>query len=158
GVGSAPHVNIAKLEHMAHIKLQPIHYRGAAPALNDVIAGHINMMSISISLVVQPFQAKKLKILGVGSPARIPQLPDTPTVGETVPGYEARTWFGRAATGGTPRDIVMKINADVQKILADPAFREKFMAPQMFEPIASTPDEFAANMKELTQSWATIVR
>ena len=158
GVGSAPHMNILKLEHMTNVKLQPVHYRGAAPALNDVIAGHINLMSISISLVVQPAEAKKLKVLGVGSPARVPQLPDSPTVGESVPGYEAPTWFGLATTGGTPRDIVLKINTDVKKILDDPAFRAKFMAPQMFEPITSSPEEFATYMKSQTQSWATIVR
>ena len=159
GVGSAPHVNIVRLENMSHVKLQPIHYRGAAPALTDIMAGHINLMSVSISLVVQPFLDKKLKILGVGSAARVAQLPDTPTVSESgLPGYEAPTWFGLAATGGTPRDVVMKINADVKRILDDPVFRDKFMAPQMFEPMASSPEEFAVYMRSMTQSWAKIIR
>src|SRR2546430_17240533 len=96
GVGSAPHVNIVKFENMAKVKLQPIHYRGAAPALNDIIAGHINLMSVSVSLVIQPANEKKLKVLGVGSPKRVKELPNVPTVSETVPGYEASTWFGLA--------------------------------------------------------------
>src|SRR5947199_7352797 len=75
GVGSAPHVNIVKFENMANVKLQPVHYRGAAPALNDLIAGHINLMSVAVSLVVQPYEERKLKVLGVGSAKRIPQLP-----------------------------------------------------------------------------------
>src|SRR5436190_21077437 len=88
GVGSAPHVNIVKFENMAHVKLQPIHYRGAAPALNDIMAGHINLMSVSYSLVVQPFAEKKLKVLAVGGLKRSPQLPNSPTVDESgVPGY-----------------------------------------------------------------------
>jgi len=159
GVGSAPHMNMIKFENMAKVKLQPIHYRGAAPALNDIIAGHINLMSVSTSLVVQPAAEKRLKVLGVGSPKRIAQLPDTPTVAESgVPGYEAGTWFGLATTGGTPPDVVAKISAEVQKILSDPAFQQKFMAPQMFESMASSPEEFNQYIKAEIESWAKIIR
>jgi tripartite-type tricarboxylate transporter receptor subunit TctC len=159
GVGSAPHVNIAKLEYMTHVSMQAIHYRGAAPALNDVIAGHINLMSVSTSLVVQPFQDHKLKILAVGSPNRAAQLPDVPTVSESgVPGYEAATWFGLATTGGTPKDVIMKINADVQKVMSDPGFRTQFMAPQMFESMASAPEPFEQFIRSETQNWAKIIR
>ena len=143
GVGSAPHMNMIKFENMAKVKLQAVHYRGAAPALNDIIAGHINLMSVSYSLVVQPAQEKKLKVLGARQRQAVPALPGVPTVSESgVPGYEANTWFGLATTGGTPRDVVMKINAEVQKILADPAFQQQFMAPQMFESMASSPEDF----------------
>jgi tripartite-type tricarboxylate transporter receptor subunit TctC len=159
GVGSAPHVNMIKFENMARVKLQAVHYRGAAPALNDVIAGHINLMSVSLSLVVQPFNERKLKVLAVGSPRPVPQLPDSPTVSESgLPGYEARTWFGLATTGGTPRQVIMKINAEVQKIMSDPAFRDRFMAPQMFESMASSPDEFSDYIKSQTRSWAQVIR
>jgi tripartite-type tricarboxylate transporter receptor subunit TctC len=159
GVGSAPHMNIIKFENMAKLKLQAIHYRGAAPALNDIMAGHINLMSVSLSLVVQPAAEKKLKVLGVGSSHRVPQLPDAPTVSESgVPGYEAGTWFGLATTGGTPRDVVMKINTEVAKILADPAFQQRFMAPQMFESMAASPEEFQAYIKSETQTWAKVIR
>src|SRR5215472_5838605 len=140
GIGSAPHVNMVKLENMAGVRLQAVHYRGASPALNDIMAGRV-------------------KMLAVGSPTRVAQLPDTPTVSESgLPGYEASTWFGLAATGGTPRDIVMKVNADVQKVLADPTFRAKFMAPQMFESMASSPDRFADHIRAETQAWAKIIR
>jgi tripartite-type tricarboxylate transporter receptor subunit TctC len=159
GVGSAPHVNIVKFENMAHVKLQAIHYRGAAPALNDILAGHINLMSVSYSLVVQPFAEKKLKVLAVGGLKRSPQLPNSPTVDESgVPGYDANTWFGLAAPGGTPRDVVMKINAEVGKILADPAFQQRFMAPQMFESMASSPEEFSQYIKSEIPRWAKIIR
>ena len=158
GVGSAPHVNIAKLEYMAHVAMQAIHYRGAAPALNDVMAGHIKLMSVSTSLVVQPFQDRKLKILAVGSPHRAAQLPDVPTVSESVPGYEAATWFGLATTGGTPKDVITKINADVQKVMSDPGFRSQFMAPQMFESMVSAPEPFEQFIRSETQNWAKIIR
>jgi tripartite-type tricarboxylate transporter receptor subunit TctC len=158
GVGSAPHMNMIKLENMTKLKLQAIHYRGAAPALNDIMAGHINLMSVSLSLVVQPAAEKRLKVLAVGSAKHVPQLPEAPTVSETVPGYEAGTWFGLATTGGTPPEVVTKINAEVAKALADPAFQQRFMAPQMFESMASTPAEFAQYIKSETATWAKVIR
>jgi tripartite-type tricarboxylate transporter receptor subunit TctC len=157
GVGSAPHVNVVKFENLSKAKLQAIHYRGAAPALNDIMAGHINLMSVSYSLVVQPWAEKKLKVLGAGGAKPTPALPGLPTVNETVPGYEANTWFGLATTGGTPRAVVEKVNAEVRKILADPAFQKRFLEPQMFEPMASSPEEFGQYVKAEIPRWAKIV-
>jgi tripartite-type tricarboxylate transporter receptor subunit TctC len=158
-IGSAPHMNMLKLENMTGVKLQAVHYRGAAPALNDVMAGHIKLMSISTSLVAQPFRDHRLKILGIGSQHRVPKLADVPTVAESgVPGYEAVTWFGLAATGGTPPDIMMKIDADVQKVMNDPMFRAQFMDPQMFESMATTPDEFRKYVDAEIKNWAKIIR
>jgi tripartite-type tricarboxylate transporter receptor subunit TctC len=114
---------------------------------------------VSLSLVIQPHQAKQLKILGVSTNHRVKEIPDVPMVSESgVPGYEAGTWFGLATTGGTPRDVVMKINAEVKKILSDPAFQEKFMAPQMFESMAATPEEFAQYIKAETATWAKVIK
>jgi tripartite-type tricarboxylate transporter receptor subunit TctC len=159
GVGSAPHMNMILFESMAGVKLLPIHYRGAAPALTDVMAGHVDLMSVSVSLALPPHRAGKIKIFGIGSTKRLGPAADIPTVAENgLPGYEAVTWFGLFATAGTPREIVMKLNAEVAKILADPAFREKFLAPQMFEPMASSPEEFADYIKAQTQKWAKVIR
>jgi tripartite-type tricarboxylate transporter receptor subunit TctC len=130
GVGSAPHMNMALFESMAGVKLVPVHYRGAAPALTDVIAGHVKLMSVSVSLALPPFRTGQIKIFGLGS----------------------------ATPAGTPREIVLKLNTEVQKILADPAFREKFLAPQMFEPMGSSPEEFADYIKGETQKWAKVIR
>ena len=159
GIGSAPHMNMVLLETMAGIKLVPVHYRGAAPALTDVIAGHVNLMSVSTSLALPPFRDGKIRIFGIGSSKRVAAAPDIPTVAESgLPGYEAATWFGLFTTAGTPRDIVRKINAQVQDILFDPAFREKFLAPQMFEPMATSPEEFADYIKAQTEKWAKVIR
>jgi len=158
GIGSAPHMNMVLFESMAGVKLVPVHYRGAAPALTDVIAGHVNLMSVSVSLALPPFRTGQIKIFGIGSGKRLPLAPDIPTVAENgLPGYEATTWFGLFATAGTPRDIVIKINTEVAKILADPQFREKFLAPQMFEPMASSPEEFADYIKAQTRKWAKVI-
>jgi tripartite-type tricarboxylate transporter receptor subunit TctC len=158
GIGSAPHMNMVLLESMANVKLVPVHYRGAAPALTDVIAGHVNLMSVSVSLALPPLRAGQIKIFGIGSGKRLPLAPDIPTVAESgLPDYEATTWFGLFATAGTPREIVTKINTEVAKILADPQFREKFLAPQMFEPMASSPEEFANYIKAQTRKWAKVI-
>ena len=159
GIGSAPHMNMVLFESMAGVKLVPVHYRGAAPALTDVIAGHVKLMSVSVSLALPPFRTGQIKIFGVGSGKRMPLAPDIPTVAENgLPGYEATTWFGLFATAGTPQPIVTKINAEVVKTLADPQFREKFLAPQMFESMASSPEEFADYIKAQTRKWAEVIR
>jgi tripartite-type tricarboxylate transporter receptor subunit TctC len=158
GIGSAPHMNMVLFESMANVKLVPVHYRGAAPALTDVIAGHVNLMSVSVSLALPPFRTGKIKIFGIGSGKRLSLAPDIPTVAESgLPDYEATTWFGLFATAGTPREIVTKINAEVAKILADPQFRETFLAPQMFEPMPSSPEEFADYIKAQTRKWAKVI-
>ncbi len=158
GFGSAPHMNMVKFENMAHVSLQPVHYRGAAQPLNDIMAGHINLMSVAANLVLQPFEAHQLKVLAVGSRERMPQLPDTPTVSESgLPGYEAGTWFGLAAPSGTPGEIVAKINTEVRRVLDDPVFRERVMAPQLFESMASSPEEFQAYIRSETRNWAKIL-
>jgi tripartite-type tricarboxylate transporter receptor subunit TctC len=158
GIGSAPHMNMVLFESMAGVKLVPVHYRGAAPALTDVMAGHVNLMSVSISLALPPFRTGQVRIFGVGSPERLALAPDVPTVAEGgLPGYEAVTWFGLFATAGTPRGIVLKINADMRNVLNDPVFREKFLAPQMFEPMASAPEEFADYIKMQTRKWADVI-
>jgi len=159
GVGSAPHMNMVLFESMAGVKLTPVHYRGAAPALTDVIAGHVNLMSVSVSLALPPFRTGQIKIFGIGSNKRLAPAADIPTIAESgLPGYEAVTWFGLFATAGTPRPIIDKINAEVRKILAEPAFREKFLAPQMFEPMGSSPEQFADYIKGETQKWAKVIR
>jgi tripartite-type tricarboxylate transporter receptor subunit TctC len=159
GIGSAPHMNMVLFESMAGAKLTPVHYRGAAPALTDVIAGHVNLMSVSVSLALPPMRAGQVKIFGIGSRERLASVPDIPTVAESgLPGFEAATWFGLFAPAGTPGDIVLKINAEVAKILAEREFHEKFLAPQMFEPMASTPEQFARYMQAETAKWAKVIR
>jgi len=159
GIGSAPHMNMVLFESMAGVKLQPVHYRGAAPALTDVMAGHVNLMSVSVSLALPPSRAGQVKIFGIGSSKRLPAAAEIPTVAESgLPGYEASTWFGLFAPAGTPREIVEKINVEVATILADPQFREKFLAPQMFEPMASTPEAFADYIGAQRRKCAEVIR
>jgi tripartite-type tricarboxylate transporter receptor subunit TctC len=151
-------MNMELFSNMAGIKLQPIHYRGATPALNDLVGGSINTMIVSIASGLPAFQAGQIKMLGVGSLKRMPMVPDVPTVSESgLPGYEANAWFGLFAPAGTPRDVVMKINTETVRIFNDPAFRARFLDPQMFESMAGAPEDFAAYIKAERAKWAKVI-
>ena len=158
GVGSGPHLNMVRLENVTGAKLVAVHYRGATPALTDVIGGHTNMMLISVGSALAPADAGKVKMLAIGSPKRLPSLPNVPTAAESVPDYMAGTWFGLSATAGTPRDIVMKINADVRQVMAEPAIQEQFVAKQLYDPMTSSPEEFADFIRSETQRWGKVIR
>ena len=160
GIGSGPHVNIARLQHVAGIQMVPVHYRGATPAMNDVAGGHTNMMLISVSSALPSFRAGKVKMLGIGSAKRLPQVADVPTIAESgnLPGFIAGTWFGLAAIGGTPPAVLKKIHAEVLKIVADPAFRERFLEKQLYEPMTSSSEAFQAYIRSEMQNWAKVIR
>ena len=159
GPGTSGHLNIIVMEQTTGAKFTPVHYRGAAPAINDLLGGHIQMMIVSIGLVAQHWQAGKLNVVGFGSTARVPQYPDVPTLAEAgLPGYEAGSWYGLAATKGTPREIIDRISTETQKILAGPEFREKFLTPNFIYSIGSPPAEFAARISRDNAKWSKVIK
>jgi tripartite-type tricarboxylate transporter receptor subunit TctC len=159
GIGSSGHLNIILIEGMTGTKFTPVHYRGAAPAITDVIGGHIQMIIVSIGLITQPWQAGSLKVLGFGSTTRLAQYPDVPTLAESgLSGYEAGSWYGLAAPKGTPPEIVAKLNAETQRIFNDPAFREKFLAPSFIFSIVSSPGEFAERIRRESAKWGKVIK
>jgi tripartite-type tricarboxylate transporter receptor subunit TctC len=158
GIGTSGHLNIILLEQQTGAKFTPVHYRGAAPAITDLLGDHIQMMIVSIGLLRQNWQAGKLKVLAIGSKERLPQYPDLPAIAETIPGYEAGSWYGLAAPKGTPRDIVDKLSAETQKIFSDPAFRDKFLTPATTFSIASPPDQFAARINADLVKWGKVIK
>ena len=158
GVGSALHMNMALFDSMAGVKMVPVHYRGATPALNDLIGDHIDTMVVSVASGLPAYKAGQIKMLGVGAPKRMPLVPEVPTVSESgLPGYQATAWFGLFGPAGLPRDIVMKIDQATIKIFDDPAFRARFLDPQMFESMAGPPDAFAAYIKAERAKWAKVI-
>jgi tripartite-type tricarboxylate transporter receptor subunit TctC len=159
GIGTSGHLNIILMENMTGAKFTPVHYRGAAPGITDVIGGHIQMMIVSIGLVAQPWQAGQLKVLGLGSAARLPQYPDVPTLAESgLPGYEAGSWYALAAPKGTPREIVAKLNGETRRIFDDPGFRDKFLAPNFIYSIVSSPEAFAERIRLDSAKWGKVIR
>ncbi len=158
GIGSSGHLNMVLLETMSGIKLQAVHYKGAAPATNDVVAGHIQMGFVSAGATVQLTKAGKLKLIAVGGKKRIPQLPDIPTVAETVPGFEAVSWFGLFGPAGMAPDVVAKINKEVRDLFADPEFQKAFLERYLFQSIAGSPEELTAFIKSEEPKWRKIIQ
>jgi tripartite-type tricarboxylate transporter receptor subunit TctC len=159
GIGTSGHLNIMYIEGETSAKFTPVHYRGAAPAITDLLGGHIQMMIVAIGLLRQNIEANKLKPLAIGSRERVPQYPDLPTLSESgLPGFEAGSWYGLAAPKGTPPEIVEKLSAETQKIFADPAFRERYLAPAVTFSIASSPAQFAARMQRDLAKWGKVIK
>jgi len=153
GPGSSGHLNIELMQMLTGTKFTAVHYKGANPAITDLLGGHIQMMIVSIGLVRSHFEAGKLRVLGFGSAARLPQFPDVPAMAQSLPGYEAGSWYGLVAPKGTPQGIVDQLSAETQKAFNDPAFRERYLAPAMTFSIASPPDAFAARMRDDLAKW-----
>ncbi len=158
GVGTALHIGGLELESLAGIKLTAVHYRGAAPALNDVLAGHVNMVIMGPSVALSSVKAGKLEMLGFGSEKRVPQFPDVPTIAETVPGYEATVAFGLYAPAGTPQPVLAKINADVKRIISEPEFRQKFLEPMVVQPLPGSMDGLADYLRKDSAQWGKVIR
>jgi tripartite-type tricarboxylate transporter receptor subunit TctC len=158
GVGSTGHLNMEMLQIATGTKLVAVHYKGATPALTDVLAGHIQLMFISTSSAIQPWKTGTVKLLAIGSGKRLERVPDIPTVAEAgLPGFEAVSWFGLFAPRGTPSDVVAKVNADVRQVFEESEFREKFLAVNMFEPMTSSPEQFSAFIKSDAQKWRNVI-
>jgi tripartite-type tricarboxylate transporter receptor subunit TctC len=157
GPGTAPHMGAILLESMTGVKLTAVHYRGASPALNDVIAGHINMIIMGPSVALPTVKAGKLNMLGFGSLQRVAQFADVPTIAETVPGYDAGVSFGLFAPAGTPPDVVARLNADVQKVTGDAEFRAKFLEPQVVQPLPGSLQGFSAYLRDESAKWSKVI-
>jgi tripartite-type tricarboxylate transporter receptor subunit TctC len=157
GVGTALHIAGVELENLTGTKMTAVHYRGAAPALSDVIAGHIDAVIMGPSVALSSVKAGKLKMLAFGSDKRVPQFPDVPTIAETVPGYEASVSFGLFAAAGTPADIIRKVNADVQKIVSDPEFQEKYLDRFAVQPVPGPLDGFAEYLRKDSAKWGKVI-
>jgi tripartite-type tricarboxylate transporter receptor subunit TctC len=159
GIGSTAHLNMELFQTLTGTKLVPVHYKGAAPAMADVIAGHIQLMYVSAAGAVQPAAAGQVRFLAVGAGERMKLLPDVPTVAEGgVPGYRAVSWFGLFGAGGTPRPVVDKINGEVRRFFADPAVVKSFLDLQLFEPIAGTPEELSDYLGAEAQKGSRVIR
>ena len=157
GVGTALHIAAVELENLTGTQVTAVHYRGAAPALTDVIAGHIDAVIMGPSVALSSVSAGKLKMLAFGSNKRVPQFPDVPTIAETVPGYEASVSFGLFATAGTPAGIVRKINADVQKIVGDGDFQKKYLDHFAVQPIPGPLDAYADYLRKDSVKWGKVI-
>jgi len=160
--GSVPgyesHLATELFKYMAGVNMTLVPYKGAAQATTETIAGQIQLSFASTPGSVPQVKAGKLKALAVTSSKRIGPLPDIPTVAESgVPGYEASVWYGVVAPARTPREIILKLNAETAKVINDRANRDKLAASD-FEATQSTPAEFGAFIRAETAKWSKVVK
>ncbi len=157
GVGTSPHLAGELLKIMAGIDIVHVPYRGTAPALTDLIAGQMQVVFDNIPGSIGHIRSGKVRALGVTGAKRVAALPDVPTIGETVPGYEVSIWYGIAAPKGTPPEIVGKLNQAVNTVLADPKLQAR-LAELGGEPMPMAPAEFGKLVADETEKWAKVIQ
>jgi len=157
GVGSTAQLSTALLEQMAGIKMLHVPYRGALPALNDVIAGHVDMFFDTATTSVPMFRSGQIKIIAVGSTKRIPALAEVPTMAEAgLDGFRSITWFALAAPPGTPAALIAKLNRDTIEVLKDPNVADRLHALQL-DPGATSPQETAQFFADELKLWGKVI-
>jgi tripartite-type tricarboxylate transporter receptor subunit TctC len=156
GSGTSVHLSGELFKFMTGCDMVHVPYKGAGPALTDLIGGQVQVLFDNLPSSAGHIKSGRLRALGVTSDQREASMPNLPTVGETVPGYEATAWFGLGMPKGTPREFIDKINAEVNRALADPKMRER-LAELGGKPIAGTPDDFGRTIAAETAKWEKVV-
>ena len=156
GSGTSVHLSGELFKFMTGCDMLHVPYKGAGPALTDLIGGQVHVLFDNLPSSAGHLKGGRLRALGVTSEQREPSLPGVPTVGEAVPGYEATAWFGIGMPKGTPREFIDKINAEVNRALADPKMRER-LAELGGRPIGGTPEDFGKVIAAETAKWEKVV-
>jgi tripartite-type tricarboxylate transporter receptor subunit TctC len=157
GNGSPPHVAGELFKMMAGVDIVHVPYRGGGPALVDLLGGQVQMMFGVIASSMEYIRAGKLRPLAVSTAMRVDALPDLPTVGDFLPGYEASDWYGICAPKGTPIEIIDRLNAQINAGLADPKLKAR-LADLGGTPLPGTPAEFGKLIADETEKWGKVVR
>ena len=157
GTGSSNHLSGELLKMMAGVPMVHVPYRGAAPALTDVISGQVQLIFSSVTSTVEYIKADKLRALAVTSLTRSEVLPELPPIADFVPGYEAINWWGIAAPKATAQDVIDKLNREINTAFADPRIKAR-----LFDlggpPLAGSPAEFGKLIADETEKWAKVIR
>jgi len=158
GSGSASHLAGEYLKLLTKINMVHVPYKGTAPAMISMISGQTTMTITGMVALGPHVKSSRLKLLGVATLKRLTIMPDVPTLNESgVPGYDANQWYGVLAPAATPRDIIAKLHADIVKVMARPDVKER-LAADGAEPVANTPEQFAAHIKSEIARWAPVVK
>ena len=157
GNGTTSHLTSEMFQMMGGFKLTHVPYRGAAPALTDLVGGTANIMFDNLGVSLSQVQAGKIKLLGVATAKRMASLPDVPTIGETLPGFESAAWFAVVAPPGTPKQIVEKINADINEALRDPGVAKR-MAGMSAEIVGGSTQETAKYFRAEVDRWHKVIK
>ena len=158
GLGSTPHLAGELLNLSLEIKMVHIPYKGENTAVADVLGGQLPLMFSSLPVSLPLSKSGKLRALAITSPQRSPLAPEYPTIAESgIPGFETATWVGLHAPANTPRDLIVRINGDIIKVLNQPDTRER-LAQQGIDRVGNSPDEAAAYVKSEIIKWAKVIR
>ena len=157
GTGASPHMSAELFKVMTGINMVHVPYRGAGPAMTDLLPGRVQLMFDNLPSSIEHIRAGRLRALGVTTAKRADALPDVPAIGETVPGYEVNVWNGIAAPKGTPPEVVGTLNRAVNAVLADQRLEARF-AELGGAPMPMTPAEFGALVARETEKWARVVK
>jgi tripartite-type tricarboxylate transporter receptor subunit TctC len=157
GNGTSVHLSGEMFMSMADVKMQHVPYRGAAPAITDMLGGQVQVIFDNMPSIIQHIRSGSLRALAVTTTERSSQLPDVPTVAETVPGYEASALFGVGVPKKTPPEIIEKLNKDINEVLAEPGIKARLI-DLGGEPLISTPDAFGKMVVAETEKWEKVVK
>jgi tripartite-type tricarboxylate transporter receptor subunit TctC len=157
GSGTSIHMSAEMFKMLTGVNIVHIPYKGSGPALADLMGGQVDVMFDNLTSSIGLIRSGKLRALAVTTSTRYQELPDVPTVQETVPGYEATAWFGIVAPAGTPREVVMRINGEVNRALAHADVKEK-LAQQGALARSWTPEEFGSFIHNEVVKWSKVVK
>jgi tripartite-type tricarboxylate transporter receptor subunit TctC len=158
GSGSSNHLSMELFRLMTATSMIHVPYKGSAPMVTDLLGGHVQVAFDNVPNVITQVKAGKLRALAITSPGRAASLPDIPTVAEAgVPGYEVGVWFGIVAPAATPPDVLARLNAELNKILAMPDVKQKF-ADQGVEPVGGTGERFGEHLRTQIEKWGRVVK
>ena len=157
GSGTSVHMSGELFMMMTGCKMTHIPYKGAGPALTDLIGGQVHVLFDNMPSSIGHIRAGSIRPLGVTTAERSPALPNIPTVADTVPGYEASAWFGIGMPKGAPREAVDRVNAEIQKMFQDPKMRDR-LAELGGVPLTGTPEDFGNVIKSEVEKWSKVVK
>jgi tripartite-type tricarboxylate transporter receptor subunit TctC len=157
GNGTSVHLSGEMFMVMAGVQMQHVPYRGAAPAITDLLGGQVQVIFDNMPSIIEHVRSGSLRALGVTTAVRSPQLPDVQAIAETVPGYEASALFGMGAPKKTPPEIIEKLNKEINAVLADPEMRKR-LVELGGEPLIGTPEAFGAMIAAETEKWEKVVK
>ena len=157
GLGSSSHLAGELFDNLAGVKMVHIPYKGGGPALTDLLGGQVQLMFATMPAAMPHVRSGRLRAIAVTSVKRSQAMPELPTIGETLKGYDASTWYGVLAPARTPRPIITTLHAEIVKILGVVETRDRLLA-QGFEPVGGTPAEFGTYIKAEIAKWAKVIK